>query len=166
MFEGNLAVDGRSTGNARKYDLPRLQALHREILRLKLAGMKNVEIAKRVNCTEAVVSYTVNSSLGKNQLAMMQEMRDEDAVEFSEKIQEMLPQCLEIYEEILDDRNIDMKLRKATADTIVKDIAGKVAPKRIDQRNLTVHMSHDDLKKLKERGRTAAAEAGYLAIDD
>jgi hypothetical protein len=157
----NFNKDKR-TVEKRKYDLPRLQALHHEILRLKLSGMKNVDIAERLNCDAQVVSYTVNSTIGKNKLAMMNSMRDEDAVEFSKAVEEMLPSCLKIYKDILTGEKVDIRLKKQTADTIVKDLAGRAAPKRVDARHVHAFMDKEAIEDMKERGLKAARAAGVI----
>lgn len=147
----------------RKYDIMRLQAVHQEILRLKLAGLKNVDIAKRLNCTEAVVSYTINSTLGRQKLSMMQCMRDESATDFHSQVDELVPQCMEIYQGIIDGSlTKDIKLRKQTADTIVKDLAGKAAPTKFEGHHMHMHMTPEDIEKMKERGLKSAIAAGVV----
>lgn len=161
-MKGVRPVDGRMVSE-RQYDLPRLQALHNEILRLKLTGMKNVDIAERLNCTAVVVSYTINSSLGKSKLAMMHSMRDEGAVNFDLEIREMIPDALDIYKGILSgELTSDIRIRKATADTVVKDLAGKAAPTRIQGTHTHMHLTPEAIENMKLRGMKAAVAAGVV----
>lgn len=162
---GRPPIDRRMV-SSRPNDLQRLQALHHEILRLKLAGLKGVDIATRLGCDQVVVSYTINSTLGRAKLAMMQQMRDESAIEFGQRIQDMVPKCLDVYEKILTTEGIDLKLQKATADTIVKDLAGRAAPKQIEAKHIHAHMTPEAIESMKRRGMEAAAAAGVLVMED
>lgn len=166
-IKGRALRDNRLVAE-RKYDLTRLQAIHHEIIRLKLASLTNKAIAARLGVTEAVVSYTINSSLGRAKLNLMQSYRDDKAIDFNRRIQEMLPDALGIYEKILRDpaSGASINLQKATADTLIKDIAGKVAPKRIDARHLHAHLTSEQIEDIKRRGYEQAKAVGLVVESD
>jgi hypothetical protein len=56
-----------------------------------------------------------------------------------------------------------MTLKKNTADTVLKDILGNVAPKKFEGKFMHAHLGEETINRIKERGRAAAAAAGVLA---
>lgn len=70
------------------YELPELKAQHHEILRLKLQGMKNVDIAKQLGVTTAMVAYTVNGELGREHLETLSLAADVDSIDVAREIRD------------------------------------------------------------------------------
>ncbi len=145
----------------KNWELTKLQAVHHEILRLKLSGLKNTQIAKLLNVTPATVNYTCSSSLGRQKLGLMQSARDSNAIDWTRDINSLLPQCYDAYKDGLrDDQDIDTRIKVATI--VAKDFAGLAAPKRVNATHLHAHLSPDEIEDVKRRGLEQAAAAGLI----
>ena len=84
-------TDLRFAPGGRKYQIEMLWETHREILRLKLLRLTHRDIAKSIGCTEAVVSYTVNSAVGKRHLEIMRGAADADTIDVAREIRDRIP---------------------------------------------------------------------------
>ena len=152
----------RSKG--KRFQIQNLWERHHEILNLVLLGWGIQAIADRLDCSRGMVSDTVNSDLGRQKLAIMRAARDANTIDVAKEIQRLVPQAYKIYGDILYKEgmgeNASIALQKSTADTIVKDLAGHEAPKKMIHAHLTV----DQVEGLKKRGRAirAAKEGGMV----
>ena len=161
--------DGRSKkekGERQVFEPKNLWQRHHEILNRYFLGWSESEIARELGCTTAVVSYTVNSEIGKKKLELMRMEGDVEVIEVKKEIEKLYPKALEVYKQILNDRNAGYKIQKETADTILMDIGGHAAPKQIQA--AVAYLNADDIKAMKERGMTELArlkEGGGEVID-
>jgi len=149
------------------YQIKNLWENHHEILNLALLGWRPVDIAARLKCSVTLVGDTINSDLGRQKLAIMRAARDADTLDVAKEIQELVPKAFDIYKKILKEETpggeplaVPLSLQKATADTIVKDLAGHEAPKK----SVVAHLTTDEIDTIKERGRAikAARESGAI----
>lgn len=145
------------TKGDRKYQIQNIWNQHHEIMRLSLVGWKGSEIARHLNISEAMVTYTLNSEIVRRQMSVMQGARDADSLDIAIELKRLAPICIAKLEEVLRDENSQARLRVDVAKDIL-DRAGYAA-----QRNLKVdvtgHLSEEDIERIKIR----AAEAGILA---
>lgn len=147
--------------NGRKYQIQTIWDTHHEICRLALLGMKHVEIASTLGVTPATVSYTLNSELVKKQMMIMRGARDASSVDVAKRIQEMLPEALEVLDTILKNENASASVRSNIAQDLL-DRGGHGAPKVIETRGFMAHLSGEDIERIKQR----AKESGKLASGD
>ena len=159
-------VDNRRSDREGCHDIKMLWQRSHEILGLALQGMKQVEIAKVLNIHPQTVSNTLNSTLGKEKLAEMRGERDEHYIRLNEKVKALAFKALDTYEQIFNGPNVDQKLKKETADTVVLEIAGMRAPTKIDSRNLNITATAEEIEAFKKRGIEAAKESGKLIVLD
>lgn len=157
-----MAVDKRRTGREGTWDIKNLWERNHEILRLIFLGWKDSGIAQELQVTKTTVSNTRNSTLGQKKLQIMRDARDADSLDVGQRLAELAPKAVEIYEEILEEES-DQRLRKATADTILKDILGHEAPKRVEGKFAYAHLTKEDLDDIKKRNKEAAAAAGIVS---
>src|SRR4030067_2127784 len=157
-------IDNRRTDRSQTYDIKQLWQRSHEILGLALQGMKQVEIAKILNISPVTVSNTLNSTIGKEKLSVMRGERDEHYVAVSEEVKKLTMKALDTYHKLFDSPNVDMKMKKETADTITRDIAGMRAPTKVDTRTLHAHATMEEIEEFKKRGLEAARESGMLAV--
>lgn len=153
-----------------KWELSKLQALHHEILRLKIQGLSNIDIANMLDITPATVGNTVNSRLGQEKLALMQAAADDEAVDFKKKMTKLLPNIIKACENFLSDDPSNMtedKIKLATAKYVTGDILGINAPTKIDSRHQHQHMhailTTDQIEEMKQRGLAQAKQAGLIS---
>lgn len=161
-------VDKRRNGDRKTFEVQKMWNSHHEIVRLALLGLKQAEIARKLQISEAMVSYTLNSEVVKDKLAIMQGARDANTVDLARDILELAPKAIKIYERLLDEgvNGPPTALHKMTADRVL-DISGYGPVKRIDARHahLHGHFSTEELENIKQRGRQAAIEAGEMIVE-
>ena len=155
--------DKRRTSLPRTYQPQQLNAKHHEILRLNLLGISNVEIAERVGCTPAVVSYTLNSGLGRQQGSLLKAEADINSVEVAKAIRETAPQALRVLQDIMNDAEVAASTRARVADSILSR-AGFDPIKKTVVGRLDTELSADDLETIKQDAIRRALESGF-AID-
>ena len=169
-------ADRRRVDRAKRvaYDPKALNERHQEILNMHVQGMKDSQIVAALGVNKGTVSNAINSTLGQQKISMLRGARDCDTVTAVQRIQQMIPKALDIYEKILSEEpervggsphgGAPISLQKATADTIVKDLAGMAAPKKmiIGHAKLTPEL----IDEIKRSGREAAKECGLLVMEE
>jgi len=133
-----------------------------EIMRLAFLGWRNKEIAEKLGVDKVTVSNTINSTLGQKKLQLMHDARDADVIDVADKIAELAPQAVDVYKRILEEDGVNLSLKKNTADTILKDILGHQAPKKVEGKFAHAHLGEEDISRIKERSLAAAAAAGVV----
>jgi predicted transcriptional regulator len=147
---------GRPATGDRKYEVTHIWDIHKEIMRLLVCGMKQVDIATHLGITAAMVSYTANSAIAKRQMELMHAAADMDAVAVQKRIQEIAPVALDQLEHLLMEGNEATRFKTATD---ILDRAGHGAVK-------TLRMEHSgalnkaDIEEIKAR----AKEIGLCVI--
>jgi len=154
--------DARRSDRSGTHDIKQLWERSHEMLRLAFLGWNHKDIADKLGVTPVTVNNTVNSTLGQRKLAMLDDARDADSIDVAEKVAELAPKAVEIYKEILEEEEASLSLKKKTADTILKDILGHQAPKKVEGRFAHAHLGEEDINRIKERSRAAAAVAGVM----
>jgi len=144
----------------RRYEIKDIQHRHREIIRMSLAGMKNVAIAATLGITPQNVCDALRSQPIVEEMAKLQEKADERAIDFHKEIKRLVPKALETHEEILTERRItdkgnevyryDAPVRQRSADRIL-DSAGLGRIQRIQGEVVHGFLSHDDIEVIKKR---------------
>lgn len=155
-------VDNRRTERSQTHDIKQLWQRSHEIIGLALQGHKYTDIAKILNISPVTVSNTLNSTLGKGKLSNMRGERDEHYKRVSEEIKKLTIKALDTYHKIFDSPNVDVEMKKETADTITLEIAGMRAPTKVDTRSLHMHATPEEIESFKQRGLQAARESGML----
>lgn len=130
------------------YELEKLWPIHREILRRSFVGQKNVDIARALGVTTAMVSYTLNCELGKRQLARMQRDGHSNVVDISERLAEISPQALGVIEETINDPDEAKKLRTDLAKDVL-DRAGFGAVKKFQGQVANAIITSEDIADMK-----------------
>ncbi len=169
LYGFRIKRDGRRAppGERKTYNIQKLWQHSHEILNMLLLGWKPKDIARHLGVSEQTVSNTKNSELGQRKLAIMRQSRDADTLDAKTRIDNMIPDALKVYENILrrEDfgKDAPIALMKGTADTVTKDLAGMEAPKVIHGKHL--HLTGEDIKHINRRGKQLAIEEGVLTED-
>lgn len=150
---------GKTPTGDRKYQIESVWVQHKEIARRLVLGEKHVVIARDMNISVVMVSYTANSHLVQKEMAILMAKRDGITVDIANDIQDLAPLALQKMGEMLakgTEKDSDMiKLGFA-----VLDRAGFSPVKRTININGT--LSKEDIEDLKERGREKlAASTSY-----
>ena len=140
---------GRLPSGDRKYEITHIWDRHKEIMRLLVAGLSQVDIAKTIGVTPVMVSYTANSAICRRQMALMHAAADLDAVDVAKRIQEIAPVALDTLEKLLCEGNETTQFKVATD---LLDRAGHGAVKSFRMEH-TAHLSRTDIEEIKQRAK-------------
>ncbi|MCK5607056.1 helix-turn-helix domain-containing protein [Candidatus Pacearchaeota archaeon] len=168
LYGFEIKRDGRraAPGKRKTYNIQKLWQHNHEILNMSLLGWKPKAIATHLGITTQTVSNTINSDLGKQKLAIMRQGRDADVFDAQARIDNMLPDALLVYENIIGRKGYaegaPLSLMKSTADVIVKDLKGLEVPKKIEGRHLHAHLTTEDISHINKVGKKLAIEQGVL----
>lgn len=153
-----IVTMGRPSTGDRKYAIQTMWDTHREILRLAVTGMKQVDIASTLEITPVMVSYTLNSPIAKREMENLRSARDLDAVDVAKRIQEIAPIALQTLEDLLCQGTESTKFRTATD---LLDRAGHAAVHTLRTESLSVHLTKADIDEIKDR----AKEIGLCVVE-
>jgi predicted transcriptional regulator len=155
----------RKDEDRKTYNVKQLWQHTHEILRLALLGMKAGHIAKLLGLHRSTVSATLNSDLGMKKLSAMRRERDQGTIDIVEEVQKLFPQAVETYKKIMEDEKAAPGLKKEVADTLIMDIGGHRAPKQVEGKFVSAHLTSPEIEAIKKRGRLAAKSQGKLVED-
>ena len=141
------------------YQLQKLRGRHHLILELSARGMRNVDIAKRLNITEAAVCYTINSELGQQKLRVLQNKATADTIDLIKEFATLAPVAVEVIEEVLTDPSAKNADRLSAADKILNG-AG-FAKKQSVEINVH-HVTDEEIQAAKLEARRKGRLAGLL----
>lgn len=157
--------------NERKsFEVSKMWELHHEITRRILLGQKNVNIAKSLNVSEVTVSYTRNSQVVKDKLAIMKGARDANTIDLSKRIRENAPKALELLENIVEGEvkgpdgevlrpTLGMRAKEANA---MLDRGGYAAVRTFRGEHLVAHFTGEEIEEIKERARDVGVGSGVV----
>lgn len=148
-------------GERKTYDPQNLWEHHHEILNLLSMGLRPKDIAERLNITVATVSNIRNSTLGREKLKLLRVARDAEAINVRAEIEQLVPAALQVYKKILEQEGTPDRLMKDVADTVVKDLGGHAAPKKVEA-SISHLFDGDSIEEFKQRGKAAALAAGII----
>jgi hypothetical protein len=142
----------------RTFEVDKMWEIHREISRLLLLGFKNTEIAERLNVSPAMISYTRNSQVVKDQIGLMEGARDADIIDLSKEIRIKAPKALKLLEQIIDEEPgtigelASPALKAQTAEKWLNR-AGYPEQKQGNNMHLHAYYTAQDLEEIKKRAR-------------
>jgi DNA-binding CsgD family transcriptional regulator len=148
------------------HDIKAMWQRHHEIVNLAAQGFKQVEIAEILNIDPQTVSNTLNSTLGKEKLSELREIRDGEAKKNVEKIRILKDKAIQVYHKIFDnpDGQATLKDQKEVATTVLMELSGLREPTKIQSHHTSIALTTEELTAFKQRGIQASKEAG-LVID-
>lgn len=141
----------------RVYEIEALQDSHRAMIRLKVMGLKQVEIAEKLGVTPQNVSDVLNSRLALAEIERLRAALDGHYTAQSAKIAEMAGRGIIWLEERMGNEDTPAAVKDKIAFDAL-DRAGHKAPSRLDVRQTNVELTYDDIKDMKRRVEAAMAE--------
>ena len=163
----------RRMTNNRYYRVKTLQFVHREITRLLLIGVKDVDIASSLNISTQTVRNTKNNPIVQAQLEIMVGARDYEAVDVAKRIEKIAPDAIKFLETILSgvvprpeineetQERVSIKQRYDVAVHSLGMAGFSVIKKSVD---FSGKLSKEDVEILKNRGRRV--KKSNLNLDD
>lgn len=163
-FDGERGPDLRTRppGMRKTFEVGKMWEVHQEITRLIFLGMKNEEIAERLNISPVTVSYTRNSRVVQDKLELMKGARDAEVVDLGKEIRMKAPKALKLLEDIVNGEEVNgqlpgINLRARTAENWM-DRAGYPAQKAGSGVHLHAHFTVNEIDEIKKR----ALESGIV----
>lgn len=99
---GTPLISLRKNPDQRAYTVQTLWSRHHEMIRMRLLGASNGEIAEQLNVTPQNVSDVLCSPLAIQQITMLERVRDSQVVDVARAIREDAPKSLRLLQEIRD----------------------------------------------------------------
>lgn len=172
--------DGRRVlpNSNRSYEVKELRARHFEIIRRALLGQSYKDIATDLGVTSKNVSDVLNSELAQEQMLMLQSMRNDQASDVRQQIEEIAPTALNVLRAVIERteaicRDDPTFIPPPHATKVAKDNldrAGFGAIHKVEKRHAHMHFTLDEVNKMKERalarartGIETARETGLVA---
>jgi len=139
------------SGN-RKYHIKDMQDIHKEITRLIFLGMKNVDIAEKLNITPATVTNVRQSAIVQKELSLMQGAANNDTIDVARRIKELMTPAVDVLEDILSNTNKDASFPlKAKVAFGVLDRNGMSPVHKVA--NISGKLTKDDMEEIKAKAR-------------
>lgn len=162
-FENDERTDARLSlpETKRSFRVGNLWEIHHEIARRLSLGEKNVDIAEALNVSPQMVSYTKNSKVVEDKVAIMQGAMDADTVDLGVRINKFAPIALQYLEDLVSgkEKDVSAALRARYADKHM-DRAGYSPVKRIAK--VSAHLTAGEIEEIKDRSRNSARKAGII----
>ena len=145
----------------REYQIQQMTQRHHEITRLALLGRPAKEIAQELGITEVCVSYTLNSRIVQDKLALLRAQRDATSVDVAAAFRDLAPKCIEVLETIMLDEDTPSQVRSSNAKDLL-DRAGYGAPKIIKSESVVAHLTKDEIEDIKRRAIDVGKQSGVI----
>lgn len=154
-INADSGVDRRFKQNKKSYQIKTMNDRHHEIARMHACGYKNKEIASQLQITDMSVSQVLNSAVVKLKLDTIRGNRDAKTVEIVDKIDDMLPDAVKIFSNLIDGGDLKdddtqhnaLQLRAAER---ILGIGGYSPVKRTENRSISTTLTADDIKEIRE----------------
>ena len=150
-------------GVRRTFEVTKMWERHHEIMRRIFLGQKDADIARALGITPATVSYTRNSKIVQDKLAIMKGARDAETVDLSKRIRELAPKALDILEDAMTGKMEGIPpTRQVREANLMMDRAGYGATKTFRAEHLVGHFTAQEIEEIKQRGKEAGKESGSI----
>ena len=152
------AKNRKAASERKTYSVLELQERHRQIIRLKFEGLKNVEIAKQLMITPQNVSDVLNSLPAQEVLAEMHAAADKKTVLSAHEMMETAREAHELLKDVLKgniEASTETRVKVAT-DYMAR--AGFAPIAKSQAQVVNGHFTSQELQDLKERAQAAKAE--------
>ena len=146
----------RLPSHVKRYKISHMWEIHHEIVRLAVTGMRPKEIADTLGCTEAMVTYTLNSPLAQAKLEVLRLRRDQQAIDLSERIQEAAAGAFEYLQDVAfgQEKNAAPALRARVCCEIL-DRAGYSKVQKSIAYNFDKKLTDEDIAAIVERASSS-----------
>ena len=145
-------LDERFKVDKKPYEIKTMNDRHHEIVRLHAVGYKNTEIANQLKISKMSVSQVLNSPIVKLKLDTLRGQKDVATIEVLDKINDMLPDAVRIYEGIIAGGDVSNDVQTATlqlkAAKEALGLGGYSPVKQSINRNISATITSEDLKAM------------------
>jgi len=149
MNQGLPSLDGRRVLKP-TYELKEMRSIHREIVRLLVAGLKQTEIAEALNIHKQTVSNVSNNPIVMRQIKMLQEAKDANAAKPT-ALDDLRPDAITALEELVNDNDEKAKAVRLSAARDILDRTDGKPVQRVETQQTSVILAH--IQQLKAKAR-------------
>jgi len=142
----------------------KLNAVHREMIRLHILGLTNTDIAKRLHVTKEYVYVVLSSDLAKRHIEKIQNDYDAAITEASEDLRELATEATKHLRAIMYGE-IDVDYKHKT--TVALQVLDRVGLGKITKiHSINENLSREEIESIKARARMRAADIVEVKNDD
>ena len=144
-------------------ELHDLNDKHRHALRLMFLGANNKEVAQETGFTVTNVSLIRDSEVAQEHLTKMHEDLDQEAITVQKRVEHLIPQAIQVYQELIENPEADPKDRLKAADAVC-DRGGlpRQSSTKVEASVNHLHVTGNQISALKAQAIQAAREMGVL----
>jgi len=129
-----------------------IRSTHREIIRLIVLGLKDVEIARATGFTTVSVRSVRNNPLYVDYIEVLQGAKDADVIDINKRIKELQLPALDVLEDMMLDEETKDQTRASIAEGLLsKGGHGNIS--RTQNQNVNVNLTPETLASIKQRAR-------------
>lgn len=146
------------------YEPAKLNARHREIIRLAALGYKHVQIASILGISPVTVGYIIRSPLGQQFLREIGEARTDSVKDVQNRLNELSPLAVETVLDVMTTAKDNVRGNMAIK---VLEMTGHKATEKHDHNHL--HLTKEDILEIKREykgGPKIVEEASYEEVSD
>lgn len=155
--DGLSSLPSYSGDDGKSWEIKELRGLHHTIIRLHCSGMGNKDIADQLGITPQTVSNTINSQIGKQQIAIMQASLDASFIETQRHLNELAPLAVLALGSLIIDKDEPGAVKVRAA----KEVLDRTGHSGV-QKHLHAHVTSDEIAAIKER----ALATGQIVRDE
>jgi hypothetical protein len=145
--------------------LRRMQEHHREMVRLKLLGTSNEEIADRLGLSTSHVSHVINTPMVKAELLRLSGERNDEFVRTKERLDSLMPEAVETMKKILGEEpeTTDGKRLKFQ---VARDVLDRRGPMKRTETTTSNVLTIEDIREVRQRAATISIQHEEISDDD
>lgn len=161
----------RPSGNAkRSFNLQTMKERHHQIVRYATLGYKNTEIAQKLGITPQSVGQVLSSPIVQIKREVICGAKDAKTVKILEDITDILPDAVKLLKNVVNEGELFEGEEYSSADRALqvkasKDllgIGGYSPVKRSENRNVTAHLTSDEVAQMVAEAQNAGIATGDI----
>lgn len=133
-----------------KHQIQNIQDKTREIARYAMIGASNESIAKKLGMCRQQISAIRNSSIFRRYMDELHAMRDQAFIDNTRELEQLIPQAIDSYREVLEKKAGNDALRVKVAGEVL-DRSGISEVRRSVVQRANIHLSMDDIAEIRRR---------------
>lgn len=158
---------GRHPTFNRKYSITHMWERQHEIKRRLVIGQSNLEIAQALGITPQTVSITRNSPIVMEQIKLLRDRRDDNAVDIASELNQLVPSAMAILKKVVDPNNeeVHFSYKWKAVEKILSPGGFVRPPNKIQGEFIHGHLTSEDIEEIKERARRAKEDGVVIDVE-
>lgn len=153
-------LETTESDSSRYYEVKTVQVRHQAMIRLKAAGLTNIEIAEILKVTPQNVSDVLNSPLVQDRLSELQGDLDNNLIEAHKNLERLAINATEHCRKILQDEVESSQTLKTKVALEVLDRIGLGKTHKVESKSLSYSLTRKDIEEIKAQNPLKKASSG------